>query len=153
MTREKPNTPHRRVITDLSFPRGFSINAGICKDKYLDTSFLLKLPTIDTITNQIKTLGKGCNSNSPLFQYKVFNQWVPLTDTKVRRHFNSILKRLNLHNNNITFHTFRCSGATFAFNSNVQLQEILSHGTWTSDCIWSYITLDQESGLRLSCLI
>ena len=33
---------------------------GICKDRYLDTPFLLKPPTIDTITNQIKALGKGC---------------------------------------------------------------------------------------------
>ena len=60
MTREKPNAPHRRVIIDLSFPQGLSVNAGICRDSYLDTLFLLKLPTIDTITNQIKVLGKGC---------------------------------------------------------------------------------------------
>ena len=60
MTREKPNAPHCRVIIDLSFPQGLSVNAGICRDSYLDTPFLLKLPTIDTITNQIKVLGKGC---------------------------------------------------------------------------------------------
>ena len=60
MTREKPNAPHRRVIIDLSFPKGLSVNAGIGKDRYLGTPFLLKLPTIDTITNQIKVLGRGC---------------------------------------------------------------------------------------------
>ena len=60
MTREKPNAPHRRVIIDLSFPKGLSVNAGIGRDKYLGTPFLLKLPTIDTITSQIKALGKGC---------------------------------------------------------------------------------------------
>ena len=60
MTREKPNAPHRRVIIDLSFPPGLSVNAGICRDRYLDTPLLLKLPTIDTTTNQIKVLGKGC---------------------------------------------------------------------------------------------
>ena len=60
MTREKPNAPHRRVIVDLSFPHGKSVNAGIQKDIYLGTPFLLKLPTIDTITDQIKKLGKGC---------------------------------------------------------------------------------------------
>ena len=60
MTREKPNAPHRRVIIDLSFPKGLSVNAGIGKDRYLGTPFLLKLPTIDTIRNQIKALGKGC---------------------------------------------------------------------------------------------
>ena len=60
MTREKPNAPHRRVIVGFSFPHGKSVNAGIQKDIYLGTSFLFKLPTIDTITNQIKKLGKGC---------------------------------------------------------------------------------------------
>ena len=60
MTREKPNAPHRRVIADLSFPHGKSVNAGIQKDIYLGTPFLLKLPTIDTITDQIKKLDKGC---------------------------------------------------------------------------------------------
>ena len=60
MTREKPNAPHRRDIIDLSFPKGQSVNAGIGRDRYLGTPFLLKLPTIDTITNQIKALGKGC---------------------------------------------------------------------------------------------
>ena len=60
MTREKPNAPHRRVIIDLSFPQGKSVNTGIQKDTYLNTPFILKLPTIDTITNQIKSLGRGC---------------------------------------------------------------------------------------------
>ena len=58
MTREKPNVPHRRVIIDLSFPHGSSVNAGIQKNTYPKTP--LKLPTIDTITKNIKSLGKGC---------------------------------------------------------------------------------------------
>ena len=60
MTREKPNSTHRRVIIDLSFPHGTSVNSGVTKDKYLGTPFILKLPTIDTVTDQIKALGKGC---------------------------------------------------------------------------------------------
>ena len=60
MTREKPNAPHRRVIIDLSFPQGKSVNAGIPKDQYLGTPFILKLPTVDTISDQIKVLGRGC---------------------------------------------------------------------------------------------
>ena len=60
MTRQKPNAPHHRVIIDLSFPHGHSVNAGIPKDQYLGSPFILKLPTVDTITNQIKALGRGC---------------------------------------------------------------------------------------------
>ena len=53
MTREKPNAPHRRVIIDLSFLQGHSVNAEIPKDQYLGTPFILKLPTVDTITDQV----------------------------------------------------------------------------------------------------
>ena len=56
MTREKPNAS----IIDLSFPQGLSVNAGVEKDIYLNTPFILKLPAIDTITGQVKALGRGC---------------------------------------------------------------------------------------------
>ena len=60
MTREKSNSSNRRVIIDLSFPQGRSVNAGSAKDIYLGTPFALKLPTIDHITKRIRTLGRGC---------------------------------------------------------------------------------------------
>ena len=59
LTREKPGAPHRRVIVDLSYPEGFSVNAGVDSDKYLDTPFILTLPTIDNITQKVKENGKG----------------------------------------------------------------------------------------------
>ena len=59
MTRDKPDSPHRKV-TYLSFPHGNSVNAGMARDIYLDTPFILKLPTIDNTTNQIRSLGRGC---------------------------------------------------------------------------------------------
>ena len=39
---------------------GNSVNSGISKDKYLGTPFILKLPTIDIITDQVRALGRGC---------------------------------------------------------------------------------------------
>ena len=59
MTREKPNSIHRRVIVDLSWPKGFSVNTGVNKDSYLGTDFVLSLPTIDHITSCIKASGPG----------------------------------------------------------------------------------------------
>ena len=43
-----------------------------------------------------------------------------------------------------TFHSFRRSGGTFAVNANVPMQTIKSHGTWTSNAVWRYITQDQN---------
>ena len=59
LTREKPGAPHRRVIVDLSFPHSSSVNDGVQLDTYLGTPFILTLPTIDNITNQVKKLGRG----------------------------------------------------------------------------------------------
>ena len=84
--------------------------------------------------------------NLPLFQCKQKSNWVPLTDTKVRMHFSLILSRLDLHGSGYTLHAFWRSGATFAFNNNVDLQNIQRHGTWISDGVWRYITDDANAG-------
>ena len=47
------------MIVDLSFPEGLSGNAGVDPDTYLDTPFLLTLPTLDTITQKVKQNGRG----------------------------------------------------------------------------------------------
>ena len=59
LTRPKPDSDRQRVIIDLSYPPGHSINAAVQKDVYLDTPFLLTLPTVDTITSKIISLGRG----------------------------------------------------------------------------------------------
>ena len=79
-------------------------------------------------------------SNLPLFQLKLAQEWIPVTDNRVRRHFSLILAKLNLSKAVFTFHKFRSSGAAFAFNNDVTLQNIQKHGTWTLDCVWRYIT-------------
>ena len=50
MTREKSNSTNRRVIIDLSWPKDYSVNAGVDKNSYLGTDFVLSFPTIDDIT-------------------------------------------------------------------------------------------------------
>ena len=61
MTRPKPNSSRRRVIVDLSWPLGASVNAGIDKNSYLDSDFVLTFPTVDDITNELIKLGRGAH--------------------------------------------------------------------------------------------
>ena len=49
-----------RVVVDLSFPVGSSVNDGIPKDTYLDKPFTLRLPGIDALVDIIRALGAGC---------------------------------------------------------------------------------------------
>ena len=59
MTRAKLNSDRRRVMVDLSWSLGASVNAGIDKNAYLDGPFALIFPTVDDITNELKHLGCG----------------------------------------------------------------------------------------------
>ena len=59
-TREKRDSADRRIILDLSFPPGRSVNDGIQKDWYYDETMNLRYPSIDTLTKRVKELGKGC---------------------------------------------------------------------------------------------
>ena len=57
MTRAKSNSDSRRTIMDLSFPKGYSINDGVLKDKYLGTNFQMHYPSIDSIIRTLNELG------------------------------------------------------------------------------------------------
>ena len=59
MMRHKPDSDRRRVIIDLSWPVGESVNAGIDKDTYLGSQFDLRFPSVDDITDELRKLGKG----------------------------------------------------------------------------------------------
>ena len=49
----------RRVILDMSFPPGHSINDGINKDWYLGVHIDLTYPTIDSFATMVKAVGPG----------------------------------------------------------------------------------------------
>ena len=95
-----------------------------------DTIRMLKIPALGTsplcpvqAIKNLMLLTAG-TKNCPLFQIKTESaKWVPLSDTKVRRNLTQILTRLGQHSG-ISLHTFRRSGATLAFNSNVSIQNI-----------------------------
>ena len=44
----------RRVILDLSYPTGASVNDAVSRDKFDDTSFTLSFPTVDDIVDSIR---------------------------------------------------------------------------------------------------
>ena len=61
-TVEKRDSEERRVIVDLSWPCGHSLNDGIPSDSYLGKPLVLRYPTIDDIVDAVVTLGRGCHS-------------------------------------------------------------------------------------------
>lgn len=49
----------RRVVVDLSFPEGSSVNDGIPKDTYLDQPTNLHFPSVDTLAEIVRQKGRG----------------------------------------------------------------------------------------------
>lgn len=56
----KPDSSERRMILDLSWPSGSSINDAIPDRIYLSHPYSLVYPTIDTIADRVASLGRGC---------------------------------------------------------------------------------------------
>ena len=59
-TTEKKDSVERRVIMDLSFPHGNSVNDRIPKDEYLGEEYHLRFPSIDELVELVKEYGRGC---------------------------------------------------------------------------------------------
>ena len=66
MTRPKDNGS-RRVILDLSYPHGNSVNSHVNANKFDESAFVLKFPNIDHIAEDIVR----CTDNCVLFKIDV----------------------------------------------------------------------------------
>lgn len=56
----KHDSDERRVIMDLSFPKGNAVNDLIPRCEYLGSPFFLKYPRVDDLVEIIKRKGVGC---------------------------------------------------------------------------------------------
>ena len=56
----KKDSQDGRVIVNLSFPKGDSINDGILKDYYLGEYDKLTFLSVDDLVRQVRKLGPGC---------------------------------------------------------------------------------------------
>ena len=59
--------------------------------------------------------------------------------SKVRSFLKLVITNLGLNPGQYTFHMFRGSGASLAFDNNVQFENIKQHGNWQSEAIWHYL--------------
>ena len=75
----------------------------------------------------------------PLFTISQGDSTQILTATKVRLILRQAVSKLGLHPSEFGFHAFRRSGACWAFDHNIDLDYIKTHGGWKSDAIWRYL--------------
>ena len=70
------------------------------------------------------------STNQPLFQTYSNQKCQHMTDSRVHKTLSSIVQLMGLPKGFYTFHTFRRSGATLAYQAQVPLADIKDHGTW-----------------------
>ena len=84
-----------------------------------------------------------------------------VTESMLRKRLAFLLRSMGLPVHAYTFHAFRRSGASLAFNMKVPFESIQNQGAWVSDAIWAYLfsSSDRVSavaemfrGLDNSCL-
>ena len=119
---------------------------------------LIQLPELDNFflcpTRALKILLKSrpLPPSAPLFA----NNFLPFSiviDTHVRDSLKKILVLLGIPPSGHGFHTFRRSGATFAFDHNVPLQNIMAHGLWRSSAVWTYLQNSSHSSSIISATL
>ena len=98
-----------------------------------NSSHIIQIPTVDNFfLSPVRALQTLLQSRPLPPQAPLFAQAVPpyrqVIDTQVRDALRSILDILNISPSGHGFHTFRRSGATFAFDNNIPLQN--NNGTW-----------------------
>ena len=79
------------------------------------------------------------SDNDPLFATYAHDSILLLTDSMVRKRLKRVIALLGLQNDGYTFHTFRRSGASWAYKHSVSMEAIISQGTWVSDTVCRYI--------------
>ena len=89
-------------------------------------------------------------SSESLFQIPSAGVWHPLIDSRIRKVLSKLNVKLGLASNHYTFHSFRRSGATLAYNAHMPIQSIKHHGSWASDCVWTYIQQDNSHSAHIA---
>ena len=89
------------------------------------------------LKEMIKILGQ--DKEEPLFMIKTKAGKKVLTSFKARSFLKMAAVALGLNPKHYSFHAFRRSGASLAFNSNVDLDKIKQHGSWKSEAVWVYL--------------
>ena len=62
LTQPKAGSDNHRVIVDISWPHGKSVNDLVCQDTYMGTPFKLKFPPVDDITARIQEFSSGSST-------------------------------------------------------------------------------------------
>jgi integrase len=90
---------------------------------------------------------------SSAFSYKYNNKVCTLTSPQVIKVLRKLLSKRGFSPRLFSGHSFRRSGATWAFSSGVRSEAIQHHGDWRSLSYLNYITISHQQKIQVSQLM
>ena len=109
---------------------------------------LVKLPCVeDPLMCPTQTLRLLLNKRilQPYDPLLVLDDFTLLSQRLLRRRLATLVRTIQGYG----FHSFRRSGATLVYDSNVSLSSIKMHGVWNSDAVWLYISDNTSQSLQV----
>ena len=97
----------------------------------------VQLCPVVAVQTMIKRM--ALSQSDPLFMIKISTGKQHLTAHVARKVLKSLVIKMDLNPRDFGFHTFRRSGASWAFSRGVPLEKIKIHGHWHSEAVWSYL--------------
>ena len=131
----------RRVILDLTYCN-HSVNNYTEKDQFDGSPF--KLCPVQALSSLLQ---KFClQPNDPLFMLADYHL---STQSHLRSRLVTFLRTMGIPLEAHGFNTFCRSAAIIAYDTSASLTAIKSHGLWSSDVVWSYISDNTSKALQI----
>ena len=123
--------------------------------QYRNQVKVISLPRLDSSICPYRALQDVLRTFSPSAMEPLFLCHTPhgrrvITDSTVRKTLATLNQAMGCHRAYFTFHAFRRSGASLAYSNRAPIEDIQQHGTWTSECVWRYISLDDANSGRVA---
>ena len=127
-------TPGAHIVTKCSKSMQVSGQVHVVQLPALADKEICPVTALRSIVSRNKV-----HADKPLFTITSGSKSSILTASNVRRVLRTAVDAIGLCPSEIGFHTFRRSGACWAFDHNIDLNQIKVHGGWRSDAIWRYL--------------
>ena len=103
----------------------------------------------------LKTLQEAVSEYAPMVSEPLFQNytklgWVVVTESRIRKFLAKIIKKLGYPQGHFTFHSFQRPGASLVYNAHVPIQSIKHHGSWASDCVWTFLQQDESFSANIA---
>jgi integrase len=139
------STRHLARADIIFSPPGYIIIVKWTKTLQYGKHVLLPVPKlthrhcpVDAMRRMLALRPHNTKKDLPLFTMP--NSETPMTTCYLKDAFQIIIQALDMPPKAYSLHSFRRGGATEAYKAGVNYAQVKSHGIWSSDSFWSYIT-------------